>query len=337
MPSMNPDGFERSTEGACFGGDKASGRTNENSMDLNRDFPTWDDEKSDSLYDNRQPETAAVMKWIMENPFVLSINFHDGAKVANYPYDDYDGPATEGVKSLTDDNDVFVALAEKYSTNHPDMSNFTASSSCQPFPGGITNGADWYVVAGGMQDFNYLFSNCFEITLELSCCKHTPASNLPNEWEANRNSMVRYLLYAQNGLKGYVFDHNGNLAGKARVRVYNEDTGKDISKYIETTTRGEYWRLLEPGKYKIRAEADTGYRSEPVDIEVACGGRTLNLTLNTFDSSLVTTTTTTSSTTSVASTTTAAFAPGSPASIANTICYYLPLLCSAVSYLLRRR
>ena len=47
----------------------------------------------------REPETRAVMKWIMENPFVLSINFHDGAIVANYPWDDSDAPS--GQPSLT--------------------------------------------------------------------------------------------------------------------------------------------------------------------------------------------------------------------------------------------
>ena len=43
VPSMNPDGFERATEGKCEGGDLTSGRTNSNNKDLNRNFPTWND------------------------------------------------------------------------------------------------------------------------------------------------------------------------------------------------------------------------------------------------------------------------------------------------------
>ena len=43
LPSMNPDGFERATEGQCEGGDLKSGRTNSNAKDLNRNFPTWND------------------------------------------------------------------------------------------------------------------------------------------------------------------------------------------------------------------------------------------------------------------------------------------------------
>ena len=76
-----------SNEEECDG---INGRANSNGQDLNRNFPTWDDFQlsRQQLLNNREPETKAVMKWILDNPFVLSINFHDGALVANYPYDD---------------------------------------------------------------------------------------------------------------------------------------------------------------------------------------------------------------------------------------------------------
>jgi hypothetical protein len=46
-----------------------------------------------------------------------------------------------------------------------------------------------------MQDFNYLHSNAFEITLELSCCKYPPAQDgvLGKEWDNNKEALLAYM------------------------------------------------------------------------------------------------------------------------------------------------
>ena len=47
IPTINPDGFDRGTEGACSGADYKTGRYNEGNRDLNRDFPTVSCRSSD--------------------------------------------------------------------------------------------------------------------------------------------------------------------------------------------------------------------------------------------------------------------------------------------------
>ena len=260
MPSMNPDGFEKSRVGDCT---SVYGRHNDKQVDLNRDFPDWNfiNQTRAELFEKREPETRAVMKWIMDNPFVLSINFHGGAVVANYPYDDSDAPNFE--PSLTDDNDVFVDLSLTYSQNHAFMHQGSGICNADNFPQGITNGAKWYKVKGGMQDFNYLFSNCFEITVELSCCKYPLEVDLMSDWNANKDSLVKYLLKVHQGVKGHVKDGNGNLIEGAYVLI------KDINKPIKTTKTGEFWRLLRPGTYHIRAkDENTGLYSKYQEINV---------------------------------------------------------------------
>ena len=80
-------------EGQCRGAGRRSGRLNANHIDLNRAFPTWDDVSlsKNELMERSQPEVAAVIDWVLSQPWVLSANFHDGAVVVNYPYDDSHG------------------------------------------------------------------------------------------------------------------------------------------------------------------------------------------------------------------------------------------------------
>ena len=120
---MNPDGFDRGTEGSCSGADYKTGRYNEGNIDLNRNFPTWADvgKTREELFDGREPETQAIMRLILDHPWVMSANFHDGAVVASYPYDDYQGTGQQSGISKTPDQSFFHHLASTYATNHQTM------------------------------------------------------------------------------------------------------------------------------------------------------------------------------------------------------------------------
>jgi len=250
MPSLNPDGFEVSTEGVCRGHHVGTGRHNGNYIDLNRAFPTWDQVhlSKQELMDRSEPEVAAVIDWVFSQPFVLSANFHDGAVVANYPYDDSDLPS--GQESVTPDDKTFVAISRLYASKHTNMHQGKGLCEDDDFPNGITNGAKWYIVEGGMQDFNYLYSNCFEITIELSCCKYPPRKELLTQWNYNKEALLSYMEAVQTGVRGIVTDEEGRPLPNANIEV-SGISGKNIT----TSYFGEYWRLLTPGNYCIRASS----------------------------------------------------------------------------------
>ncbi|KAK3607554.1 hypothetical protein CHS0354_011089 [Potamilus streckersoni] len=253
MPTMNPDGFEKANEGDCSG---EKGRGNANNVDLNRDFPDQFDKDTHNL----QPETKALITWIEKNKFVLSANLHGGSVVASYPFDD-SASHRDNVNSKTPDDAVFQHLAHIYSNNHKTM--HTGLNCGDSFPGGITNGAHWYDVPGGMEDYNYLHSNCFEITLELSCCKYPTASHLPEEWENNREALLAYMEQVFIGVSGIVRNADTQKAIDGAVILID-----GIRHNVTTTQYGRFWRLLTEGSYTITAVAD-GYDPQTLeDIKV---------------------------------------------------------------------
>ncbi|KAG8194099.1 hypothetical protein JTE90_003041 [Oedothorax gibbosus] len=273
MPSMNPDGFEVAQEGECSG---VQGRGNANNVDLNRNFPDYFAGPSKAP---TQPETRAVMDWIKKTQFVLSGNFHGGALVASYPFDNIPANSPRnfrivGSPSQTPDDDVFRHLAEVYSFNHKNMYvGVTCRDGSPPFPNGTTNGAAWYSLIGGMQDYNYVWASCMEITLEISCCKYPRHHLLPQFWTDNKNAILQYLGEVHRGVWGQVKDSNNNPISNATVKVMGRDFG------FKTTDRGEYWRVLRPGTYTLQVEA-RGYDSLEIPVKVTKGVTIQNITLN---------------------------------------------------------
>ena len=117
VPTMNPDkiGFQRE---------------NANGVDLNRGFPTWKDlgKTAEELKRGREVEVKSMIDWILRNPFVLSISFHEGSLVMNYPWDDENvTPWTksslflEGEDDTTPDDEMFKELSLLYAKHHLTM------------------------------------------------------------------------------------------------------------------------------------------------------------------------------------------------------------------------
>lgn len=241
LPSMNPDGFALRQRG------------NANNVDLNRDFPDqfFPQNNDENL---RQPETKAIMKWIKDKRFTASASLHGGALVANYPWDGTtDG---RGGYSPCPDDEAFRYMATIYSDHHYNM------SKSKEFHGGITNGALWYPLYGGMQDWNYIHGGCLELTLEISDEKWPAAKEIPLLWEHNRMSMLQLVAsLVKTGVHGRVISSYLGQSLPASVQIAG------INHTVIAGDRfGDYHRLLFPGHaYEVTASIP-GYSSKTTHI-----------------------------------------------------------------------
>ncbi|KAK1282455.1 hypothetical protein QJS10_CPB22g00924 [Acorus calamus] len=255
LPSMNPDGFSLRK------------RNNANNVDLNRDFPDQFFHANDDVA-SRQPETKAVMRWVKEGHFTASASLHGGALVANYPWD---GSTDSGRHYYAcPDDKAFRYLASVYSNTHHNM------SQSLEFRGGITNGALWYPIYGGMQDWNYIHGGCFELTLEISDNKWPNANELPVLWEYNKMSMLNLVgSLVKTGVHGRIVSSSTGHPLPATVMIkginYNVSAGKIF---------GDYHRMLTPYEtYEVTASTP-GFQSKTTHISLEGGATSVDFILS---------------------------------------------------------
>jgi len=97
---------------------------------------------------------------------------------------------------------------------------------------------------------------------------------LKDYWYANREALLNYInLVHTTGIRGFVTDLDGNSLEGVKISV------GDRTKKIKTFKDGDFWRLLVPGKYLVRAKK-RGYMNSRKVIEVLNGTSTfVNFTM----------------------------------------------------------
>ncbi|MBK8166966.1 MAG: carboxypeptidase regulatory-like domain-containing protein [bacterium] len=226
MPNHNPDGTYLTQ------------RYNANSVDLNRNFP-----EPAGTQPITETENLSYMAYANSHHFVVSGNYHGGALVMNYLWD--------WTYTLAPDDAALSKLSLEYSTYNLPMYN-------GDFPQGITNGADWYVATGTVQDWAYDQTGCIDTTIEVSNTKWPAASTLVTFWNENREGMMHYLKAARYGINGVVTAADTGDPLAATVTV----TGN--SKTVTTDPEhGDYYKLLDSGTYQLTFSAP-GYITQTI-------------------------------------------------------------------------
>uniref|UniRef100_A0A4W3HKQ0 Inactive carboxypeptidase-like protein X2 n=1 Tax=Callorhinchus milii TaxID=7868 RepID=A0A4W3HKQ0_CALMI len=287
MPSVNPDGYERAFEVGSELAGWSLGRWTHDGIDINHNFPDlnsilWEaeDRKRASkkeknhhipipewyLFENATVavETRAVIAWMEKFPFVLGGNIQGGELVVTYPYDMARSSTKVHEYTATPDDHVFRWLAFSYASTHrlmTDANRRVCHTDDFSKDDGTINGASWHTVAGSMNDFSYLHTNCLEISMHVGCDKFPHESELPEQWENNRESLLVFMEQVCRGIKGIVQDTQGRGIANAEISV------EGINHDVTTAIDGDYWRLLNPGEYRVTAKAE-GYSSATRNCEV---------------------------------------------------------------------
>jgi hypothetical protein len=244
-PLANPDGTYYASDNTVVG----SIRGNGNRIDMNRNYP---DPRAGQHPDGYmwQPETMAMMEYSDRHRFSMSMNFHGGAEVVNYPWDTWNSS-----QKITADDSWWQWVSHEYADSaqfYGPPGYFTGVTAS-----GVSNGGDWYIITGGRQDFHNYFRHDREVTLEISLTKNVAASTLLGFWNYNKRSLLNYIEQASYGINGKVYDSITYAPIGAKVFVNSHDV--DSSWIYSALPSGWYFRNIDNGTWSITYSAPGYY------------------------------------------------------------------------------
>lgn len=247
-PLENPDGTYHSSNTRI--GTSASQRANWNNVDMNRNYPYMPGVNGSA---NVQPETQAIINWVEDKHFVMSVNFHGGAELTNFPWDTWNSQTRTHA-----DDAWFRYICQNYvdQCQAVDPTYMVGETAYQPGCGSVTEGGDWYEITGSRQDYMNYYQHCREVTMEIHFDKVvTDASDLVTYFPNSRNALFNYAMECSYGFRGIVTDAvTGEPIDNAKVYVRNHDTFN--SEVYSHLPLGAFYRPIKAGTYTVEVSAD---------------------------------------------------------------------------------
>lgn len=251
-PNTNPDGTYHGGNNTVNGATRA----NANGVDMNRNYadPHGGPHPDGNAY---QQETEWFMQLAEDNNFVMGANYHGGAEVMNYPWDN--------TYTLHADDAWYQLISHEYA----DLCHVQSSSYMTDYNNGVTNGAQWYMIGGGRQDYMNGYAECRELTIECSNTKCPSASQMPSFWNINKNSLFAFVNQCLNGIHGTVVDAESKAPiGDATITIVGHDD--EYSKVSTQLPAGDFHRPIKGGTYNVRITKN-GYEAYETQVTVADG------------------------------------------------------------------